>query len=76
MKLDSTYKVRFTKIKGINLKNIKLDEANIAIDIIGEKEQPVENIKLENMRVKKIITKARNIVNANYVVEKNVVLGK
>ncbi len=71
-----TYEVRLTKIKGINLKNIELDEANIAIDITGEEKQPVESIKLEDITVHKIITKPRNIENANYIVERNVILGK
>lgn len=71
-----TYEERLTKIKGINIKNIELDEANIAIDIVGEDNQPVENVKLENIIVKKIITKPRNIINANYIIEKNIVLGE
>lgn len=71
-----TYEVRLTKIHNIHLKNIVLDEANIAIDITGEKEQPVENITLENILVKKINKKQRAIVNANNIIEKNVVLGK
>ncbi len=70
-----TYEKRLTKISGINMKNIELLEADIAIDIIGEAEQPVKNIKLEDIKVHKIITKARNIENANYIVEKNVKLG-
>ena len=71
-----TYEVRLTKIANIHLKNIVLDEANIAIDITGEKEQPVENITLENILVKKINKEQRAIVNANNIIEKNVVLGK
>ena len=71
-----TYEVRLTKIGNIHLKNIVLDEANIAIDITGEKEQPVENITLENILVKKINKEKRAIVNANNIIEKNVVLGQ
>ncbi len=71
-----TYEVRLTKIGNIHLKNVVLDEANIAIDITGEKEQPVENITLENILVKKINKEKRAIVNANNIIEKSVVLGK
>ncbi len=70
-----TYEVRLTKISEINLKNIEIEEANIAIDITGEAKLPIENINLENIKVHKIITKARNIENANYIVEKNVSFG-
>jgi len=70
-----TYEVRLTKIEGIYLKNIELDQANIAIDITGESEEPIKNIKLENIIVHKVINKTRNIENADSIIEKNVVLG-
>ena len=71
-----TYEERLTRIEGIHMKNIKLDEAMIAIDLIGEKEMPVKNITLENILVKKVDNKPRQIINVENIVEKNVILGE
>ncbi len=71
-----TYEVRLTKIEGIHIKNIQLDEAKIAIDIIGAKEMPIKNITLENVTVNKVLEQPRQIVNLEGITEKNVILGK
>jgi hypothetical protein len=71
-----TYEVRLTKIKGIHLKNIEVEQASIAIDLTGEAKLPIEDIHLENITVHKVSIKARNIENVNGIVEKNVVLGE
>ena len=69
-----TYEVRYTKISDIHLKNIVVDEASYGFDITGDKEEPVKNITLENILVKKVKKEARNIENANNVIQKNVVI--
>ncbi len=73
--LVPTYERRLTKISEIHIKNIELDEAKIAININAESEMPPENITLENITVKKILNKAKHIVNAKDIVEKNVKYG-
>lgn len=74
--LVPTYEKRLTKISGIHLKNITLDEAKIAINIQADPEMPAKDITFENITVKKITEKPRNILNAEGIVEKNVELGK
>ncbi len=71
-----TYEERLTTIEDIHIKNIELEQATLAIDIIAEKESPVKNVTLENIFVKKVTDKPRILENVENIVEKNVVLGE
>ncbi|HOT72501.1 MAG TPA: glycoside hydrolase family 28 protein [Anaerohalosphaeraceae bacterium] len=73
--LVPTYERRLTKIRNIQLKNIQVDKAQYGLWIHGEAEEPVRDIFLENVRVDEITDKAREIIHAENIVEKNVQFG-
>jgi len=52
-----------------------VDKAQYGLWIHGEAEEPVRDIFLENVRVDEITDKAREIIHAENIVEKNVQFG-
>ena len=65
--LVPTYETRLTKIKNIQIKNVTAGELEYGIWIRGDKDQPVRDIILENVRVSKITKKTREIKNAENI---------
>jgi len=73
--LVPTYEKRLTKIKNIQLTNVDAGQAEYGIWIRGEVEEPIRNITLENVTVKEILKKDRDIQNAENIKEKNMQFG-
>lgn len=74
--LVPTYEVRYTKIEDIYIKNIEVDQADVAININGDPSLPVEGIFLNDIVVKKVTGTARNYKNVTGIEEKDLVLGR
>lgn len=75
---EAPHEIRYTTYKNIFVENMVCDKAEYAIQIIGLKELPIENVKIENCRFdnikKEIVTEAVNglvmknvIINSEYV---------
>lgn len=70
--LVPTYETRLTKIRNIQLKNITVNEAEYGLWIRGRPEEPVRDIRLENITVSRILKKAREISHAENIQQTNV----
>ena len=66
------YETRITKIRGIHVRDIELEEAHTPFRILGDKRLPVEDVALENIIVKKARNPKGRIENATNVREVNV----
>lgn len=58
---------RLTRIQNISINNVKVIQTNIPVTIIGDKEMPVRNIRLDNVSVKSILDMPTLIENAENV---------
>lgn len=72
--LVPTYEKRLTKISNIQ-KNIDAGQTEYGIWIHGDAEEPVRDIYLENVKVKEITKKAREVENTENIQEKKVQFG-
>jgi polygalacturonase/lysophospholipase L1-like esterase len=73
--LVPTYEKRLTKIKNIQIKNVTVDKAEYGLRILGNAEEPVRDITLENVTVKEVLKKDREVRNAENIQETNVRFG-
>jgi polygalacturonase len=74
--LVPTYEEKLTPIRGIHLKNIKVEETDMPIKIAGDSKLPVKDVFLENITVTKARSQTNSYQNAENVLETNVrVLG-
>ena len=65
--LVPTYDEQLTPIKGIHIKNIRVEEARIPFRIIGDPEMPIQDIAILDVRVEKVIETNDEIVNAENI---------
>ncbi len=73
--LVPTYEKRLTKIRNIQLKNIRADKAEYGLWIHGDAEEPIRDIQLENVALNEITQKAIEIKYAENVQINNSQLG-
>ncbi len=62
-----THEVRVTPIRDLVMKNVEVEEAERLVDIRGDARNPVDGVKLENVRIKKVCSSNR-IENAKNVI--------
>jgi beta-galactosidase len=70
--LVPTYETRITRIEGIHLKNVACDETDAIYEIKGDARLPVQNINIENIRVKKVNKFIRKSQHVGNISEKNI----
>jgi polygalacturonase len=75
--LVPTYEERLTKISGIHVKNVKLEETGLApFRILGDKRAPVKDVFLDNITVAKAHIEKSHYENAENVRETNINIGE
>ena len=75
--LVPTYEERVTKISGIHVRNVKLEETGGApFRILGDKRQPVTDVSLDNITIGKAYGKKNDYKNAENVKETNVTISE
>ena len=74
--LVPTYEERLTKISGIHVANIKIEETGIPFRIEGDKREPVKGVTLDNITIGKARGKKNDYRNAEEVKETNVTIGE
>ncbi|VBB48005.1 Polygalacturonase (Pectinase) [uncultured Paludibacter sp.] len=70
--LVPTYETRITKIRGIYLTNVKCDVADNVYDLKGDIRQPISDIEIKNVYVKKIKKYYNKVLNVLNLKEENV----
>ena len=70
--LVPTHETRITRIRGIHVRDIRLEETQTPFRILGDKRLPVEDVTLENITVDKAGHPKGRIENAKNVREENV----
>lgn len=66
------YETRITKIRGIHVRDIRLEETHTPFRILGDKRLPVEDVTLENITVEKARNPRGRIENAKLIRKENV----
>lgn len=69
------YELKYTKIGGINIRNVHARCADWAVRVIGDAHEPVRGIRLQNVTLDAARKGFSNIVNARDVAMKDVSLG-
>jgi polygalacturonase len=73
--LVPTYEERITKIRDITMRNIKAGETTTPFRIIGDKDQPVKNVTIENIAIATVRGQKNRYEHAGNVTEKNITIG-
>ncbi len=73
--LVPTYETRLTKIGNIRIENVTAGEMEYGLWIRGEKDRPVRDIALKNVKVSKVTKKIKEVKNAENITETNVRFG-
>jgi hypothetical protein len=75
--LVPTYEERLTKISGIHVKNVKVEETGLApFRILGDKRAPVKDVFLDNITVAKAHIEKSHYENTENVREANINIGE
>ena len=74
--LVPTYEERITKISGIHVKNVKVEETGTPFRILGDERQPVADVFLDNITIEKVRGQKNKYENARNVRETNVRIGE
>jgi polygalacturonase len=75
--LVPTYEERLTKISGIHVRNVKLEETGAApFCILGDKREPVKDVTLDNITIGKVHGTKNRYENAGNVRETNIQIGE
>ncbi|MFM1903243.1 MAG: hypothetical protein RLZZ440_1143 [Planctomycetota bacterium] len=74
--LVPTYEERLTRIEGIHLSDIELDETDTPVRILGDPDCPVQNVTLENLHVHRARHPASRLDHVEGLVERNVRVGE
>ncbi len=75
--LVPTYEERLTKIQGIYVKNVKIEEAGLQpFRILGDKRAPVKDVFLENITIAKLHGEKSRYENTENVRETNINIGE
>lgn len=67
-----TYEERVTRIKGIHVKNIRVQESGIPFRILGDPDQPVSDVLLEDITIEKAAGETRRFENVDKVKATNI----
>ena len=70
--LVPTYETRITKISGIYMSNVKCDVADNVYDLKGDIRQPIYDVEIKNVYVKKINKYYNQVLNVLNLKEENV----
>lgn len=70
--LVPTYETRITKINGIYLSNVKCESADNIYDLKGDIREPIKNVEIKNVYVKKIKKYYNQVLNVLNLKEENV----
>ena len=72
--LVPTYEQKLTPIRGIHIKNVTVDETATPFKILGHAKQPVRDVFLENITIRKVVGQKNQYVNTENVRETNVTI--
>ncbi len=70
--LVPTYEEKLTTIRGLHVKNVKVEEIATPFTILGDVRLPVRDVFLENITINKVTGETNRYVNADNVHETNV----
>ena len=73
--LVPTYEERLTKISGIHVKNVKVEETGTPFRILGDKREPVRDVFLDNITIGQVRGAKNRYENAENVHETNIHIG-
>ncbi len=71
-----TYKDSVTLIRGLHMENVSCERAEAIYDLKGDERLPIRDVTLTNVSVGEVTKFARNAVNAEGIVERNVTYGE
>lgn len=71
--LVPTYKDSITLIRGLYMDSVECDRAQVVYDLKGDARLPISDVAITNVRVREVTDTVRNVVNAEGVVEENLV---
>ena len=74
-KLVPCYEERLTAIRGITMRNVKAGETATPFRILGDKDQPVHNVLLENISIDTVRGQQNRYENTENVQETNIRIG-
>lgn len=70
--LVQSYEEKLTTIRGVHVKNVKLEETGTPFTILGDAKQPVKDVFLDNITINKVVGQPNRYVNAENIRETNV----
>ena len=73
--LVPSYEERLTPIRGITIRNVKVGETSTPFRILGDKDQPVKDVVLDNITIGTVRGQKNRYENAGNVKETNITLG-
>lgn len=74
--LVPTYEERITKIGGIHVRNVKIDETGTPFRILGDQREPVTDVTLDNIAIGKVRGEKNRYENARNIRENNIRIGE